>query len=167
LGVGFAVKTHPVLQKPPFFKTYVFKIFQKIVFPLLLEPPPPPPPLNKKASSPRPGSSLPHLRRDLAQPRHICAGTWLTAATSAPGPGSPPRHVRRDLPHPYNNSFANRCCIHILHSHLPRDWAHRCHICAAKIGSLPSATCVPGLGSPLPICACCGLRSPLRHLRWD
>ena len=75
----------------------------------------------------------PHLRRDWARPRHICAGDWarpchictgtgLTAATSAPGLGHPrictcpgrspatsaPRRLRSFPPH------------------LHRDWAHPC-----------------------------------------
>jgi hypothetical protein len=40
------------------------------------------------ASAPGLGSPAPHLRRDWAHPRHICAGTGLTRATSAPGLGS-------------------------------------------------------------------------------
>jgi hypothetical protein len=65
------------------------------------------------------GSPLPHLRRDWAHPRHICAGTGLSPATSAPGLGSPPPHLRR-------------------------DWALPCHICAGT--GLTPATSAPGPG---------------------
>ena len=37
------------------------------------------------ASAPGLGSPPPHLHRDWARPRHICAGTGLTTPTSAPG----------------------------------------------------------------------------------
>jgi hypothetical protein len=33
------------------------------------------------------GSCLPHRNRDLAEPSHLCNGSWLARATSAPGPG--------------------------------------------------------------------------------
>jgi len=44
-------------------------------------------------SSPRLGSSLPHLHRDWAHRCHICAGTRLTVVTSARGLGSPLPHL--------------------------------------------------------------------------
>ena len=33
-------------------------------------------------------------------------------------------------------------------SHLPRDWAHPCHVCSRT--GLAASTSAPGLGSPLP-----------------
>ncbi len=41
-----------------------------------------------KACQVRDGSPLPHLRRDWAHRRHICAGTGLIPPRSAPGLGS-------------------------------------------------------------------------------
>ena len=64
------------------------------------------------------GSPLPHLRRDWAQPCHICTATGLTPAPSAPRLGSA-------LPH------------------LHRDWAQPCRIRAGT--RFASATSAPGL----------------------
>ena len=65
----------------------------------------------------------PHLRRDWAHPRHICARTALIPPASTPGLRSPPPHLHR-------------------------DWAHRLPVCAGT--GLTPATSAPGLRSPVP-----------------
>ena len=130
-----------------------------------------------------------------AHPCHIYTGTGLDLPlpSSAPGQGSP-------LPHMHGGAAVGsaRRRQHLLYcsplphlrqdwlgcstatsapgqgSHLRRDWAHRCPVCAGSW--LTAATSAPGQGSPLPhlhrdwahrchICTGTGVHPPLRHPR--
>jgi hypothetical protein len=108
-------------------------------------------------SSLRLSSSLPYLHRDAARRCDmfvgICLHPWHILVT---------RFIATSVALGLDSPL----------SPLRRGWAHRCHTCAAN--RLTAATCVLGLGSPLPICAwtpltavasALGLDSPLPHLR--
>jgi hypothetical protein len=64
---------------------------------------------------------LSHLRRDLAQPCHICTGTRPAPPTSATGLGPPPPTSAPGPPLPHLRRDWARPC-----PHLRRDWARPC-----------------------------------------
>jgi hypothetical protein len=106
-------------------------------------------------SAPGLGSPLPHLCRD---PIHRCdmfAGTWIIPSTSA---------ATRLI------AATTALGLDLLLSHLRRDWARRCHTCAAnRLTAFICAHCFHlCAGTPLTAVACAlELDSPIPHLRHD
>ena len=94
-------------------------------------------------SAPGLGLSLPHLHRDWAHPRHICAGTAHALQVRRGPRRRAPQHT-----HVHRGPGRRGGRGYRVRRGLQRDWAHPAHICAGT--GLTPPTSAPGLGAPRP-----------------